>query len=424
MSKLNDVLKEVLKRFKPSKNEAKATEAILKEYIEKVKKNIKANRLNADVLVGGSAAKGTMVKREGYDVDIFIRFDKKYKDTMLSDLAEKTLKGIKHTRVHGSRDYFKAQVNQEVCLEFVPVKRVSKPKDAVNITYLSYSHVTYVKRKLRGKLIDQVLVAKAFCHAQKCYGAESYIRGFSGYGLELLICHYKTFIGFLKAMVKAKSDGKLVIDIEKQHKNRNQVLMDINSAKLQSPIILIDPTYKQRDVLAALSTETLSKFQKAAKDFLKNPSVGMFTSKEIDSDKMRLEAEKNGQDFVTLTLSTDRQEGDIAGSKLRKFCKHLEQEISRFFDVKKSGFEYNKGQAAIAFFSVKNKGEILVAGPEIKDKENADRFRQAHQHVSIKNSRLYAKIKVNQNLKEFLKNWILKNKKRMQEMSVSEIKIV
>ena len=47
--------------------------------------------------------------------------------------------------------------------------------------------------------------------------------------------------------------------------------MDLNSSKLNSPIIPIDPTYKQRNVLAALSKETFEMFQKSCKEFLENP---------------------------------------------------------------------------------------------------------------------------------------------------------
>ena len=38
--------------------------------------------------------------------------------------------------------------------------------------------------------------------------------------------------------------------------------MNLNASKLNSPIILIDPTYKQRNTLAALSNETFENFKK------------------------------------------------------------------------------------------------------------------------------------------------------------------
>jgi len=67
----------------------------------------------------------------------------------------------------------------------------------------------------------------------------------------------------------AKIKDKIVIDIEKHYKNKQAVLMDLNSSKLHSPIILIDPTYKERNALAALSSETFRKFQEVSLKFLK-----------------------------------------------------------------------------------------------------------------------------------------------------------
>ena len=58
------------------------------------------------------------------------------------------------------------------------------------------------KKKIKGKILDEIRLAKAFCHANGCYGAESYIKGFSGYALELLVYHYGSFQKFVKAITK------------------------------------------------------------------------------------------------------------------------------------------------------------------------------------------------------------------------------
>ena len=59
----------------------------------------------------------------------------------------------------------------------------------------------------------------------------------------------------------------------------------MNSSKLTSPIILVDPTYKQRNALAALSEETFEKFKQASKKFLKNPSIKYFEIVKWDLEK-------------------------------------------------------------------------------------------------------------------------------------------
>ena len=163
-----------------------------------------------------------MINKGKYDVDIFIRFNKKYED--ISELTEKILLGFKRIKVHGSRDYFKVNVDKKIVLEIIPITKIRNPKEAKNITDLSYFHASYINKKLKSKkVVNEIMLAKAFCYANQCYGAESYINGFSGYGLELLIYHYGSFLKFIKAMTKIKDkDEKIIIDIEKYFKNRSE----------------------------------------------------------------------------------------------------------------------------------------------------------------------------------------------------------
>jgi len=420
---INSVLKEVLLNVKPSEKEMKEIKETLANFLKKIEQNRKRNKINAEVFIGGSFAKKTLIRKDSYDIDIFIRFDKKYKNELLSDLAEKLLNGIKSMRIHGSRDYFKIKIKENLFFEIVPVKLIKSPKEAENITDLSYSHVNYIKNKVKSeKLLDEVRLAKAFCYATSSYGAESYVRGFSGYAIELLVYKHKSFLNFIKALTKIKKN-KTIIDLEKHHKNKSQILMDLNEAKLKSPIILIDPTYKQRNVLAALSEETFRNFRKSCADFLKNPSIDFFRQKSFNIENIKKNANSKGYEFVFLKLITNKQEGDIAGSKLLKFYRHLNSELSGFFDIKAKGFEYSKEKTARAFIVGKKKKDILVKGPEIKDKNNLDKFKAKHRMIFIKNNRIYAKLNLEFNLKQFLKNWKSKNSKKMKDMDITGLEV-
>ena len=415
------ILKKVLENIKPSKKEREEINNSLNEFLKKINRNIKKTKIDAEIFVGGSFAKKTMIKTKKYDIDIFIRFDKRYKNE-ISNLTEKLLKEFKKTRIHGSRDYFRVKINPSFFMEIIPVKKIKNPKEAENIIDLSYSHVSYITRKLKSeKILDEVRLAKAFCHANNCYGAESYIKGFSGYGLELLIYHYGSFLKFIKETSKTKD--KIVIDIEKRFKNKQEVLMDINSSKLQSPIILIDPTYKQRNALAALSDETFESFKKECKKFLKNPKLDSFEAKKIDLEKVKKNAVKKRLEFILIEAKTNKQKGDIAGTKLLKFYNHLNDEIKNYFQIKNKDFDYNEGKTARFFFVTKNKKEILSRGPKTKDKKNSAKFRKKHKSIFVKSSRLYSKKKINFSIKEFLKNWKNKNRKKMKEMTIIKIKI-
>ena len=374
--KIELILKEVLNDITPSKKESLLIKESLEKFLKKIKKRLCELNVDAEIFVGGSYAKKTLIKRDKYDIDIFLRFDKKHKETM-QDLTEKILEDFDRTsKVHGSRDYFNTEINSKIFFEIVPVLKVKRPEFAENTTDLSYLHVKYINKKIRSSnLLDEIRTAKAFCYANNCYGAESYIKGFSGYGLELLVCYYKSFRKFISAIAKSKDNQKIIIDIEKKHKNKSEILMNLNSSKLQSPIILIDPTYKQRNVLAALSEETFQKFKRECVSFLKNPSINAFRQKKLDFESKIKSTGKKNYEIVLLKIYTNKPKGDVAGSKLLKFYNHLQNEIKRFFELKDKGFEYGGKKSARFFLNVKNREEIVIRGPYKKDKKNLEEFK-------------------------------------------------
>ena len=69
-----------------------------------------------------------------------------------------------------------------------------------------------------------------------------------------------------------KWTNKTIIDIEKHYKTESQILKHLNKSKQISPLIIVDPVQKQRNAAAALSKNSLIKFQTAAKKFLNNPN--------------------------------------------------------------------------------------------------------------------------------------------------------
>jgi len=427
--KVKEILKEVLERITPPKDDLNFINNSLKHMLEEIKSRAKKSKLDMEIFVGGSFAKGTVIKKMKYDVDVFLRYDKnKYKEQDISEITKNLISGLgKIVNVHGSRDYFRIIISDNFFIELIPVIKIKNIKEADNITDLSYSHVKYINGKIKNdSLKKEIMLAKAFCHAQNCYGAESYINGFSGYGLELLIYHYKSFMKMLQELSKfnTKNNNKLIIDIEKHYKNKSQILMDLNSSKMHSPIILIDPTFPQRNVLAALSNSTFEAFQQSAKQFLSSPSVKLFEQKKIDFNIEKANAPKRKEQFILIECETLRQEGDIAGSKLLKFYNHLQEEVEKYFELKKSGFEYNDKQKSKFYFSTKPKKEILSWGPFIKDIKNSQAFRKEHKKVLKKNGRLYIKYKMSETLNEFIKNWLKKNQEKIKDMSISNVKIL
>jgi tRNA nucleotidyltransferase (CCA-adding enzyme) len=422
MPSINSIFQEVLKTIKPSEKELGEINKLSKEFLKKFQEKLKKSKIDAEIFIGGSFAKKTVIKKDHYDIDVFVQYNKKYEDSKISGLTKKILESLgKFETVHGSRDYFRISINSQAFIELIPVKKIKSPKEAENTTDLSYLHVKYINKKIKSdKILDEIRLAKAFCHANKFYGAESYIGGFSGYSLELLIIYYKSFTNFIKAIAKLKE--KTVVDIEKHYKDKQRVMMDLNSSKLSSPIILIDPTFKYRNALAALREETFKKFQEACRDFIKNPSTKWFSEKKIDLEKIKEDAKKKNYEFVLLEASTNKQAGDVAGSKLLKFYNYLSLELSKFYEIKNKGFDYKQSNNSKFFFVTKNKEEITINGPSLDDKKNVLNFKKKHKNTFIKKNRIFAKEKTNEKLASFIDKWKSKNIRRIKEMYITGLK--
>ncbi|MBW2963434.1 CCA tRNA nucleotidyltransferase [Candidatus Woesearchaeota archaeon] len=401
-----------LEKIKPSKQEEKAFKVIVDSFLKKL------NSVLGDArgVLGGSGAKGTWLKGV-HDVDIFILFDyKKYKEKShkLADELEKRLKKKfkKYSRLHGSRDYF--QIKEDgFTYELVPILKIKKAAEAVNITDISPLHAEWVRKKSNEKIRDDIRLAKAFCKAQDLYGAESYIRGFSGYVLEILVIYYRGFERFLE---KAKSwREKQVIDPEKWYADREAAIASLNESKLHSPIILIDPVDKDRNAAAALGREKFLVLKEKAVQFLKKPAEDFFVKKEIKFDDLK---KKKGH-LVYFEVEALRGKEDIVGCKLLQVFDFLKKGL-REFDIIEAGWDWNK-----LWFLVKKKETDkfeVRKGPPVKLEKYAADFKKKNKKTYIEKGRLMAKIpRKDYKLKEFVKN---KLKSDYVKERVKKIKVI
>jgi len=409
-----------------AKAELNEMRKISKLVVSSIEKQIKKCRMDAEVFIGGSFAKGTLVRREKYDIDLFVRFPEKYEDldAELEKVLKNTAKELKKELkiIHGSRDYFAIEFGKTI-FEIIPVREISKPKDASNSTDLSYFHVNYVKRKLKKnpRLIREIISAKAFCRAQGVYGAESWLRGFSGYALECLIIYYKGFEKMLRALIKANE--QIVIDSEKKYNNVHEALIELNESKRKGPIVLIDPTYKYRNVCSALSADTFIKFKDRAKLFLKKPSLKFFEKQQIDVSGLVNKAKKKGFVYTELMIATHKQDGDIAGAKLEKFYRFFISEISKNYEVNESLFDFDEKQEARIYLLTRSKKELLRKGPPIEMTHESAIFKELHTDAFMKDGRWYSNIKL-MGIKTFLENFVKDRKEQIAGMDVSKVEII
>ncbi|MGB9707710.1 MAG: hypothetical protein ACPLXC_00010 [Candidatus Pacearchaeota archaeon] len=429
----NQILTNVIRKITPPHEEKIALDKALLKFEAKLKPKLK--KYGAKIFIGGSLAKQTLVKRDtSYDIDIFILFPyNKFskKSSELSNLLEKALKSakIRYITLKGSRNYFQIKF-KNLTLELIPILAIKKASEALNITDISPLHVFYVlsKTKKNKKLANEIKLAKAFCYASDCYGAESYIRGFSGYALEILVSYYGSFLKFLKAATKWKIptslETRIVIDSKHYYKSKRQLLEEMNEAKLHSPIILVDPVQKERNACAALSFETLKKFIEAAKKFLAHPSESYFFKEKIDINNLKTRAKKTKAKFITLKALSFKNKVDVAGAKLKKLYEFL------YFLLKKNGFKILKGEfefnektfIATFYFILKEPSkEYIVKGPPLGVQEKyLKAFKKKWPKAFIKNNQLWAKSKRDiTNIHELLKSV---SQAQLKEMGIRKIK--
>ncbi len=376
-----------IEKIKPSKKEGRE----IKEQIDEVLKNIRIK--DAKAVVGGSFAKNTWLKND-CDVDIFVKFNyKKYKgkSVQLSDILINNIKKLKAERLHGSRDYFQVKKNNLV-FEIIPILDIKNSEDAMNITDVSPLHAKWVKKHRKD---DEIRLTKAFAKAQNVYGAESYIQGFSGYVLEILTIHYGSFLKLIKNASKWKK--QTIIDPENLLKNP---LVELNTAKLNSPLILVDPVDKRRNAGAAISHEKYNKFIKACKNYLENPGEKFFIPKP----------EVIPKNALIIEFSAENKKDSVRGKCYSMFNKLKKHFILEGYEIKKSGFILDN-KIKVWFLLKKDKlsSSVEYKGPSTKDKKNSMRFKKKHKRTYTKNGIIYAKERrQHKNAREFLISLIKK----------------
>ncbi|MFH1211651.1 MAG: nucleotidyltransferase domain-containing protein, partial [Candidatus Woesearchaeota archaeon] len=140
---MDKLLDEIRKENKPSAGQEK----VVDDFVRKINALLKKNRLKAACIKGGSFAKDTFLK-DDFDVDLFVKFSRSYKDSELSSLLGKAIKSLKPEKIHGSRDYYQL-LHKKLFFEIVPVYEIKNPGEAVNVTDASPLHVAFVNKHLK-----------------------------------------------------------------------------------------------------------------------------------------------------------------------------------------------------------------------------------------------------------------------------------
>jgi tRNA nucleotidyltransferase (CCA-adding enzyme) len=356
--------------FQKILNKIKPTEQEEKDIITKadyVLKRINSKLINGEATLGGSLAKGTWLKSQ-HDIDVFVKFNKKEN---MSARVGVVIAAIfdKYEKIHGSRDYYIVDY-EGVNVEFIPVLNIESPEQAENITDVSPMHVTWVKKNTNEKLRDEIRLAKYFLQVNKLYGAETYIGGFSGYLVELLVIKYGNFLSFIKEAAKWKN-GEII----EFGKNKFE-------SKQEFPLTVIDPVQPNRNTSAAMKEEVFDKFVELAKKFSAKPSDKFFKETKINLKKYDL----------VLKIAPLKGNKDVVGTKVLKVFERINASLNtQGFKVTDSGWYWT--DFAYLYFKVKNKklsSKVEHFGPPIKFEKEAKNFRNKYEDYKVteKNGKL------------------------------------
>lgn len=378
---LEKVLSNVLKKIKPKPREEKKLVGLAQKTLEITRE--KAKKYQAKAILAGSITRDTWLpgKRE---FDVFILFSPDLPENKLEEngllIGREVIKQLKGKfSVEYAQHPYGSGLVQGVDIDIVPcyeVESAEKIKSAVDRTPF---HVKYIEKNLPLTLSDEVRLLKQFLTANKIYGADAKTEGFSGYVCELLTIRYGGFVEVLKDV--SKWNAGEAIDLENYYKKEEYTQLRKNFKN--QPLILIDPTDRNRNTTAPASVETFLRFRKLAKEFLDKPSEKFFSEKKSQPITTRELAQKLSQrktELLIIKFTPPKVVPDILWPQLRRFAERLQEileETKYEFKVLRRGIYSNENDLAVVLLEMEVSRLPHVqkrVGPSIFDSNDSARF--------------------------------------------------
>lgn len=347
---INSVISKALQLCQPSSKEVQHLTEIAEEAMKLLRQYY--SPMITDVVLGGSFAKGTWLKRKDIhdnsvksdgctDIDIFIKIDVSLQDEEFDELAKKiakqSLRGYNPRLRYSSHPYVEAYV-KGIRVNVVPCYNVEKGrwKSAAD---RSPFHTEYIRDNLDDEKKNQVRLLKKFLKSIGVYGAEIATAGFSGYVTEILILKYGSFVSVLKAISNIKED-KNVISIGKFDEDVLKIF--------QSPVIIIDPIDSRRNLGTAISAESVGKAVLAARAFLEKPSLDFFREKKERYNETFKEIYSN---LLIVEFIYRQRSPDIIWGQIKRTLNAISKQlcIANFTVIRSIGDIDEKGHATFVF---------------------------------------------------------------------------
>ena len=291
------------------------------------------------------------------------------------------------------------------------VKNPEKIKSSVDRTPF---HVRFVKNNL--KKPDEVRLLKQFCIANKCYGADVKTLGFSGYICELLIIKYGSFMNLAEKAAKWRACQVITFE---NLKNEDAC------SRFKTPMIVVDPVDRNRNVGAAISAEKFYTFVDACKKFITKPNKKFFfppKPKPYSTAKISKEIKKRGTNWYLISFEKPKVIDDILYPQMKRCCKAIEKLLTQNgFRVLKCDFYCNKNCSLVYEMEIWEIPRITKnVGPDVYSR-HAEEFLKHYKkrEVFIENDKWVVETERKfTKVFDYLKNLLRMNEKDLLEKGI------
>ena len=364
----SDIIKKSKQIAIPNNTQRKKVDKIANQVFSLVNKEAKKQKAVVSVHFGGSYAKETWTP-EKIDIDIFVKFKKTTSEKNFETIGKKigfdSLKKFKPYVRYSEHPFVEADIDG-IGVNVVPCYDIKKGewKSAAD---RSTFHTEFMSEKLTGSMKDDIRILKCFLKINGMYGAEIAKQGFSGYVCEVLVYYLGSFENVLKKISKLK----------------NNEMVGESPRKFDSPLVIIDPIDRNRNLGAAISIQNVTNFILIARNFLKKNSISYF--KEKSKNKIPAELARN---TLVINFKYKKRSDDIIYGQIKRAATSLESQMNKegFNVLRSDAVAYDKTNASLLFLLESlsiSKNEIRT-GPDVFSGDFSTKFI----HTNSKKSKL------------------------------------
>ena len=340
----------------PADRNSKKEAAVLSFKL--VKEQTKSYNQITGVEFGGSYAKDTWLGDA--DVDIFIKFDgstpRERFVAVSQEIGFAAMRGHAPSTRYSEHPYVEARVGKTK-INIVPCYDVGLGKWKSSADRSPY-HTKIMKKALTVPMKKEVRLLKTFLKSAGIYGAEIARQGFSGYVSEVLVLNFGSFESTVKAMACMQE---------------NFVIGKTNE-KFDTPIVIIDPMDKKRNLAAAISKENMGKLVLRCRAFERNPSVRFFRPARQKRPGF------NSKNILVVKFSFEPKSPEIIWGQIKRASAALAIQLGQEgFTVFRNGSYTDEKSGAWLFFLLES-----IKIPPVRLKEGPAFFRKDYAHHFIK----------------------------------------